>query len=144
MQSAPLCSKLGRGMPINSDRPHLWKADIQKSVDLFNTWFVRFAPKAHRESRVKTTKNVEGALSLTRNLAAITPEVLKGHPYILPALRMATCPPLARDRLIGLSDARKSLVLAMEGGKLTKRMPAQELTENLARICGVITRMLDV
>ena len=33
-------------MSINADKPHLWKADIAASVDLFNTWFLEFAPRA--------------------------------------------------------------------------------------------------
>jgi hypothetical protein len=37
-------------MSINADKPHLWKADITASVDLFNTWFMKFAPKAFRDS----------------------------------------------------------------------------------------------
>jgi hypothetical protein len=131
-------------MSINSDKPHRWKADIAASVDLFNKWFLAFAPKAYRETRIETTKQVEEGLVLTHDLTAITPAVLKGHPHILPILRMATCPPLARDRLVGLADANKSLVLAMEGGRIAVRMPAAALNENLERICGTVKKMLDV
>ncbi len=46
-------------MPINSDKPHIWKADIAKSMDFYNKWFMRFAPKAYRSTRVETTKQVE-------------------------------------------------------------------------------------
>lgn len=49
-------------MGINLDKPHLWKQDIIQSVDLYNTWFMDFAPKAFRETRVSTAKNVEEAL----------------------------------------------------------------------------------
>jgi hypothetical protein len=97
-------------MPINADKPHLWKTDIAASVDLFNRWFMKFAPKAFRDTRVDTTKHVEQALLVTGDLANITPAVLKIHPGILPTLRMCACPPLARDRLIGLAYASKSLV----------------------------------
>jgi len=131
-------------MSINSDKPHRWKADIAASVDLFNKWFLAFAPKAYRETRIETTKQVEEGLVLTHDLTAITPAVLKGHPHILPILRMATCPPLARDRLVGLADANKSLVLAMEGGRIAVRMPAAALNENLERVCGTVKKMLDV
>ena len=27
-------------MPINSDKPHIWKKDIADSVDMFNKWFM--------------------------------------------------------------------------------------------------------
>src|SRR5207244_3808757 len=59
-------------------------------------------------------------------------------------LRMCTCPPLARDRLIGLSGAGKSLVGTMEKtGFIPPRVPPPVLAENLARIVRVIGRMLD-
>jgi len=131
-------------MAINADKPHLWKADIQASVDLFNDWFTQFAPAAYRSTRLHTTGQVEEGLLLTRDLKSITPEVLKQKPGILPALRMATCPPLARDRLIGLAHASKSLVLAMECGRLPVRMAVAILDENLDRICATLTKMLDV
>ena len=130
-------------MPINADKPHLWKKDIAASVDLFNTWFMKFAPKAYRETRVATTKKVEEGLRITKDLAEITHRVLQQHPGILPTLRMATCPPLARDRLIGLAHASKNLVGVMEDGKLPARMSRPELDDNLMRIVGIITRMLD-
>lgn len=131
-------------MHINSDKPELWKTDIQASVDLFNAWFIRFAPKAYRETRVQTTKQVREGLLMTRDLTAITPEVLKKQPGILPMLRMATCPPLARDRLVGLAYAKKSLVEAIESGRIPIRMTEAALLENLRRIAGTIRKMLDV
>lgn len=130
-------------MPINADKPHLWKSDIRASVDLFNTWFMAFAPKAYRDTRMETTKSVEQGLRLTNDLSAITPEVLTKYSAILPTLRMSTCPPLARDRLIGLADANKSLVLIMESGKMPPRMPEALLKTNLERITAIIKKMLD-
>ena len=57
---------------------------------------------------------------------------------------MSTCPPLARDRLIGLADASKNLVKVMEEKKaIPKRMP-RRCCKNLARIADTIGRMLDV
>ncbi|MBO0698580.1 MAG: XamI family restriction endonuclease [Zavarzinella sp.] len=92
---------------INSDKPHLWKADIAASVDQFNQWFMRFAPDAFRSTRVKTTEHVKGALLATKDLRELTPERLRANPGALPTLRMCTAPPLAVDRLIGLSSANK-------------------------------------
>jgi hypothetical protein len=40
---------------------------------------------------------VERALLLTENLTDIRPETLQANPSVLPMLRMATCPPIARD-----------------------------------------------
>src|ERR1043166_3558906 len=90
-------------MPVNSDKPNLWKEDIVRSVDLYNDWFIRFAPKAYRETRVKTTQQVATALKQTDNLTNISPSILSENPSVLPILRMATAPPIARDRLIGLA-----------------------------------------
>jgi len=128
---------------INADKPHLWKEDTETSVDFFNNWFMRFAPKAYRDTRIDTTKEVKEALRVTNDLATITHEVLKSNPAILPTLRMATCPPLARDRLSGLAHAGKSLVKALEHGKLPARMPTAELDEQLRRLADIILRMLD-
>ena len=41
-------------MSINRDKPDLWKDDILQSVDLYNSWFMEFAPRAFRETRVTT------------------------------------------------------------------------------------------
>src|SRR5438105_4116798 len=121
-------------MAINADKPLQWKEDIAASVDLFNRWFMVFAPKAYRNTRVKVTKHVEHALLLSDDLTKITPDLLKEHPAILPSLRMSTCPPLARDRLIGLAGASKSLVLTMEEGSIPPRMAPPLLEDNLNRI----------
>ena len=81
---------------INADKPHKWKEDTQSSVDQFNEWFMKFAPQAFRESRVKATEEVERSLILTSDLRAIDAQTLATNPQILPTLRMACCPPLAR------------------------------------------------
>lgn len=80
-------------MGINRDKPDLWKDDVAQSVDLYNTWFMEFAPKAFRETRIHTANQVEAALEITRYLSDISVEVLKSHPEVLPILRMSTCPP---------------------------------------------------
>ena len=97
-------------MPVNADKPHLWKADTRASVDQFNRWFMKFAPKAYRGTRKKTIIQVDRGLKQTDDLTTITPGVIKTNPAILPTLRMSTCPPLARDRLVGLDDSSKNVV----------------------------------
>ena len=131
-------------MPINADKPHLWKADTRASVDQFNQWFMIFAPKAYRDTRKKTIESVEEGLTLTKDLLIITPDVLKTNPGILPALRMSTCPPLARDRLIGLADSTKNFVGCLEEGKLPPQMEAEHLEAHLKKITGILSQMLDV
>jgi len=128
---------------INADKPHRWKADIAASVDQFNKWFMRFAPKEFRSTRVKTTEHVKAALLATSDLRSIDPATLRANPGSLPTLRMCTAPPLAVDRLICLAGANKALIGSMEEGKLAVRMKAELLEENLTRICRVLTKLLD-
>jgi hypothetical protein len=131
-------------MAVNNDKPQIWKEDISKSVDFYNDWFMEFAPKAFRETRVGTTKDVKVALELTENLTDVSSDVLQEHPYILPMLRMTTCPPIARDRLIGLAGASPNLVKTMEiDKKLPVRMGSDELLDNLRKIGGILEKMAD-
>jgi hypothetical protein len=128
---------------INADKPHLWKADIAASVDQFNQWFMKFAPAAFRSTRVKTTEHVKAALIATHDLRSLDAATLKANPASLPTLRMCTAPPLAVDRLIGLASANKSLIGRMEEGKLSVRMKAELLDENLSKVCLVLSKLLD-
>lgn len=131
-------------MPVNLDKPQLWKADIAKSVDMYNVWFMEFAPDAFRTTRIETTKSVEATLTATKNLADIKPAVLKAHPNVLSTLRMSTCPPIAVDRLIGLSGVNSSLVKCMEKqNKMPPRMPAAALNRDLIKIGEIIEKMAD-
>lgn len=130
-------------MPVNLDKPLNWKADIALSVDMYNDWFMKFAPVAFRETRLKTTKAVEDTLHKTKNLADVTVAMLRGNPGVLPTLRMSTCPPIAVDRLVGLAGVSKNLVGCMEEGTLPPRMPLAALQAELERIGSIIERMAD-
>ena len=66
--------------PVNRAQPDRWKEDIARSVDLYNAWFMKFAPTTFREARVRTTKQVEDALKTTANLTNIQPETLAANP----------------------------------------------------------------
>lgn len=130
-------------MPINADKPHLWKADTRASVDQFNEWFMNFAPKAYRETRGKTVEQVELGLIATEDFTKLTPAIVQESPAILPMLRMSTCPPLARDRLIGLADSTKNLVGCLEEGKVPPKLSPLLLMEHLGRITSIVSKMLD-
>ena len=82
-------------MAVNRDKPDRWKGDIAQSVDMYNDWFLEFAPDAYRTTRVQTTRDVEATLEATANLTDIGITLLRRNPGVLPTLRMATCPPLA-------------------------------------------------
>ncbi|MCL2120195.1 MAG: XamI family restriction endonuclease, partial [Planctomycetaceae bacterium] len=128
---------------MNKTDTQKWKEDIAKSVDFYNQWFLEFAPKAYLETRHQTSEKVENAFRLTNDLRDLTAEILRNNPAILPALRMSTCPPLARDRLINLANVSPSLVKSLENGKLPVRKNEAEVTEQLKRILQMISRLLD-
>lgn len=129
---------------INADKPQLWKDDINASVDLFNSWFMKFAPETYRNTRKETTEQVISTFDITTNLSNISVDLLSGHPEVLSIFRMSTSPPIARDRLIGLADVNKNLVLKMEAGELPTKMTEDELNEHIGRICEVIKELLDI
>jgi len=131
-------------MAINRDKPDLWKDDVARSVDLYNEWFMTFAPKAFRETRLKVTKDVEATLRATQNLRKIKPDILRANPSALPTLRMCTCPPLARDRLIGLAKLSKNLVERMEkDGKVPPGLTDGRISAEFARIGAIIQKFAD-
>jgi hypothetical protein len=131
-------------MAVNRDKVDLWKSDVAKSVDFYNNWFITFAPKAFRDTRVETTKQVEQALKWTENLTNIRPETLKNYPSVLPMLRMTTCPPIARDRLVGLAGISPNLVKSMEiDNRVPPKMKTRELNEQLEKIGDIIEKMAD-
>ncbi len=88
-------------MPINADKPHLWKADTRASVDQFNEWFMAYAPKAFRDARAITVEQVARGLLATEDLTKITPAIIRDRPDILPTLRMSTCPRSPVTGLLG-------------------------------------------
>ncbi len=130
-------------MAVNLDKPHLWKPDTRASVDHYNKWFMKFAPRAFRDTRIRVTKSVEQAILDSNDMRDLSPKLLLSRPGILPTLRMSCCPPLAVDRLVGLAYASKNLVGNMEEGKLAARMPEQELALHLASIVKVVSKLLD-
>lgn len=130
-------------MPVNADKPHLWKNDVTASVDLYNDWFMRSAPKTYQDVRKETTNRVQETIQLTKNLTLLNSEILRAHPSILPTLRMCTAPPIARDRLVGLAYVSKHLVLSMEQGKIPPRMSEGKLIQQLLSIAQILTTLLD-
>jgi hypothetical protein len=108
---------------INADKPATWPANIQKSVEQYNEWFLKFAPKAFQATRAKTAGTVKNTIEASEDLAGLTIAVLRANPQILAALRMCCCPPIARDRLIGLAGVPDSLVDSLEKGRLPLGCP---------------------
>jgi XamI restriction endonuclease. len=131
-------------MAVNLDKPQRWKDDIARSVDMYNAWFMAFAPDAFRSTRIQTTAHVVAALATTQNLTDLSAGILKAHPEILPTLRMSTCPPIAVDRLIGLAGITPSVVKKIElERKIPTRMAAADLDRELEKIGVIIKKMVD-
>ena len=80
-------------MPVNRDKPDRWKPDIARSVDMYNIWFLEFAPVTFRETRIETTKAVEKTLKATANLTDISINLLKIIPLFF---RRCACLPARR------------------------------------------------
>lgn len=130
-------------MAVNLDKPQLWKNDTSASVDHYNKWFMKFAPKAFRDTRIEVTKKVEKAVVDSKDMRDLSPELLQAWPGVLPTLRMSCCPPLAVDRLIGLAYVSKNLVKNMELGRLPFKMGKETLAIQLASISKVISGLID-
>lgn len=104
----------------NIRRPSLWKQDSWTSVEYYNQWFMSFAPNAFKEARKNVLKKVLLTFEVTNNLLDISSERVFQTPQIIEVLRMVTAPPLAQDRLIGLSNGNKTLLKNLEAGKHIK------------------------
>jgi len=131
-------------MPVNANKPERWKADIVQSVDLYNSWFLQFAPDTYRKTRIETTKQVENVFTWTSQLTNISSAVLQQYPSILPALRMTTAPPIARDRLIGLAGVSPHLIRSMEiHHQIPMQMSKEKIDSDLAKVGQVIMRLSD-
>ena len=114
------------------------------SIDAYNQWFLEYAPDAFQLQRSSAAADVCSAMDKTANFRKIDNKVLMEHPEILPTLRMATCPPVARDRLVGLAGTGKNLVSRMEKkGTVPPRMSSGQLARRLSRIGTVVRRLID-
>lgn len=130
-------------MGVNKDTPAKWAADTAASVDMYNKWFFVFAPEAFQATRKAVAATVENSLKATDYLRNILPETLRNNPSALSTLRMCTCPPIAVDRLTGLSGAPGNLVGCMEEGALPARMATADLMVGLKQIADTIERLAD-
>lgn len=103
-----------------------------------------FAPTAYRETRLKVSEEVLQSFELTNHLKDIAIEALFANPKVLKTLRMCTLPPLARDRLTGLSYTTKSFVESMEErNRISPNMDDELVRVHLSKISSVLEKMLD-
>ncbi len=131
-------------MSANREATGQWKADIQASVDMYNQWFLKFAPKAFRDTRIEATIDVDKALKQSNFLSDISREIIEENSKFLSVLRMSTCPPIAVDRLIGLSGVDANFVKSIENnGRIPPRATEAQLQTNFHKVIRVIRLMLD-
>lgn len=128
---------------INKKNTEQWKEDVQKSVLFYNNWFLNFAPSTYIKARQEAIDKVEQAFQKTECFNLLSTDMLKTAPEAISILRMATTPPLARDRLMGLADVPRSFIKSLEEGKLPPRMDNELLDQSLCRIIAVISKLLD-
>lgn len=125
----------------NIKQTQLWKSDSWTSVEYYNNWFLSFAPKAFRSARQGVILKVNSVFIHTKDLTSITVDSLLQYPAMLEVLRMITAPPLAQDRLAGLSYSNKSLIKTLEHGKIPKDIDAAKIA--LDKMIRIIERMID-
>ena len=129
---------------INRDKVDKWKRDIEKSVDFYNEWFLAFAPSTFRNARSTARKQVEDVFEATDDGRELTAATLVLAPQTLPVLRQMTCPPLARDRLAGLSGVSPSVVKRLESLDRPPSRSSGKLLAYAEKIVPVLKGTFDV
>lgn len=128
---------------LNRFRTDLWKTDSWASVDFYNDWFMNNAPLAYKSARVGILKRVKKALQDFDYLRFISADIIIKNPAHIGILRSCTVPPLAIDRLAGLSHTNRNLICTLENGKLPLHKDPDLLKAELERICDIISKLLD-
>ncbi|MBO4287125.1 MAG: XamI family restriction endonuclease [Kiritimatiellae bacterium] len=126
---------------INNTATNQWKNDCMASVDYYNAWFINFAPPSFRVAREESIRKVKTAFQFTKNALLLDADTLLVHPEVLAVARQMTCPPLARDRLSGLSGVPSSFLKRCEesdGHSLPEKYRGM-----LQATLDVISKMLD-
>lgn len=127
---------------INRNDSDRWKEDTHRSVEMYNEWFLGFAPSTYICERERATRRVADAMKQTDNFR-INADCLYSHPGTISVLRMATAPPIARERLAGLSGVRKSAIGRMEEDRLPVRMTEEAIKSDCSKIANVLSRLFD-
>ena len=131
-------------MAVNKDQKAQWPKDIEASVKQYNEWFLLSAPATYAHARQETAEFVARTLEKSDYLRDICPKLFRENPEVLFVLRMCTAPPIARDRLIGLSGVSKSLVNTLEKDhRIPPQMKADVLDRHLQKIGTTIQKMAD-
>lgn len=127
----------------NRFRTDLWKADSALSVDFYNDWFMSSAPETYKAARTGVLNKVLCAIRNLDFLKDINCQSILNHPEYISVLRACTAPPLAIDRLAGLSKTSRNVITNLDKGRLPKRMTESELRHAISSMKAVISKLLD-
>ena len=130
-------------LSINKKNVDQWKTDVQKSVLYYNEWFLKYAPSTYIKSRQEAIAKVETIFQKTDCLNMLSVNMLKEVPDAITILRMATTPPLARDRLVGLADIPRDFIKKLEEGTLPSKLSESQANLILGKIIAVVNNILD-
>ncbi len=131
-----------RKIYINRNNCDQWKEDTCRSVEMYNEWFLGFAPATYISEREKSKRQVAKAMRQTDNFH-LNEENLFTNPDTISILRMVTAPPIARERLAGLSGVSKTVISRMESGKLPAKMTREAIKIEIGKIAKVLSRLFD-
>lgn len=121
-------------MDINRKNTDHWKSDSADSVDYYNDWFLRFAPRAFKRAREQALREVRAVFDELEGQGPISAEVLLRCPRLVSVMRQMTCPPLARDRLAGLAGVAPSVVKKVEESQKWGRKSPAEIARRLFHV----------
>ena len=130
-------------LSINKKNVDQWKTDVQKSVLYYNEWFLKYAPSTYIKSRQEAIAKVETIFQETDCLNTLSVNMLKEVPDAITILRMATTPPLARDRLVGLADIPRDFIKKLEEGALPSKLSESQANLILGKIIAIVNKILD-
>jgi hypothetical protein len=110
---------------------------------MYNEWFIRFAPGVFRHEKTRAIAALIETMRATADMTRIDSGTLLSELGILPSIRMATCPPIARDRLTGLSGATDGFVSSLDAGTLPRRMRPSEQRRQADLVAVTLDTLLD-
>lgn len=122
--------------------PEEWRGDIDHSVTEYDDWYLREAPIMWVGARHRAVAEAAEAMEALDDFRDVSVETLTANPGVLPIIRMAFSPKMARDRFVEFVGVKKSLVQCMElKGGLPKR--AKGVGASLQRICDFAVPLCD-
>lgn len=110
---------------------------------MYNQWFTQFAPATFQAERLTAIARVSNDIIAANNFVGLTGQTIQPNTTIIPTLRMACCPPLARDRLSGLAYMNRDYVEIFEGGNTPQGMQPAAVIAELDKVATVFNTFVD-